>query len=109
MSYDERLAERVRRALGQREVLVERHMFGGLAFMIRGHMCCGVIGDSLVLRLGLEAADAALSEAHTRPMDFTGRPLRSLIYVSSSGLRTSAALDRWINRAIEFVTTLPPR
>lgn len=82
-------------------------MFGGLAFMIRGHMCCGVIGEDLVLRLGPDGADAALGEPHTRPMDFTGPPMRGFVYVAPAGLGTAAALRRWIDRAAGFVATLP--
>ena len=71
MAYSEELASRIRRALTARADVMERKMFGGLAFMLRGNMCCGVVGDMLMLRLGNEGAAAALEEPHTKPMDFT--------------------------------------
>jgi TfoX/Sxy family transcriptional regulator of competence genes len=83
--YDEDLAARVRESLSGAAGLTERKMFGGAAFMLHGHMCCGVIKDDLVLRLGVEGADEALSQPFTRPMDFTGRSMTGYVYVASGG------------------------
>ena len=60
MAYNEELATRVRKALGRRKGLKEQKMFGGIAFMLRGHMCCGVQDDDLMLRLGPDLATKAL-------------------------------------------------
>lgn len=76
MPYDHDLADRVRAALADRGDAAERAMFGGLTFMVGGHMCCGVTGDDLMVRLEPAAAEAALAEPGVRPMDFTGRPLK---------------------------------
>jgi TfoX/Sxy family transcriptional regulator of competence genes len=109
MPYDDALAARVRRALRGREDVTERTMFGGLAFMVRGHMCCGVVGEDLVLRLGSDGAEAALGEPHTRPMDFTGRPMKGFVYVAPAGLWSPAALQRWVDGAAAFVASLPAK
>jgi TfoX/Sxy family transcriptional regulator of competence genes len=110
MAYDERLAERIRALLlAERNDVGERKMFGGIAFMAGGHMCVGVIGADLMARLGEDGADAALDEPHTRPMDFTGRPMRNMIYVEPAGTATDEALRGWIDRALAFVETLPPK
>lgn len=109
MAYDEALAERIRRALTPRPDMYEKKMFGGLAFMLRGNMCCGVVKDMLMLRLGNEGAAAALSEPHTRPMDFTGKPLKSMVYVDPPGIESDDKLYRWIKRAADFAETLPPK
>jgi hypothetical protein len=77
--------------------------------MLHGHMCCGVTGEELMLRLGPEGADAALDEPHTRPMDFTGRPLTGFVYVTPEGVRGDADLRRWVERAVGFVERLPPK
>ncbi len=74
-------------------------MFGGLAFMFRGHMTCGIVGDDLMLRLGDEAQEA-LREPHTRPMDFTGKPMRTMLYVSPEGVADDDQLRAWIERAL---------
>jgi len=84
-------------------------MFGGLCFLLNGHMTCGIVGDTLMLRMGEERAMMALKKPHTREMDFTGRPLKGMIYVDPNGISTAASLQRWIRQASEFVATLPPR
>lgn len=110
MAYDDGLADRIRTILfAERDDVTERKMFGGICFMAGGHMCVGVIGEDLMGRLGEDAADAALDEPHTRPMDFTGRPMRNMVYVEPAGTATDAALRDWIHRALAFVETLPPR
>lgn len=109
MAYDEKLAARVRKALGRRKGLKEQKMFGGLAFMLCGHMCCGVMDDELMLRLGPDLAAKALSRAHTRPVDFTGRVMKSMIMVAPAGHKTDATLKRWVNEAAGFAASLPPK
>ena len=108
MAYDETLADRIRDAVEHRDGVSERKMFGGLAFMLEGHMFCGVVGDELMLRLGREQAEAALSRPHVRPMDFTGRPMAGMVFVAGEGLR-GPALRRWLDKAAAFVGTLPPK
>ena len=107
MAYDGALADRVRDILVADPGLTERKMFGGIAFMLDGHMCCGVVGDRLMLRLG-DGADAALARPHVYPMDFTGRPMSSMVYVSPEGLR-GRALRGWIDKSVAFVRALPPK
>ena len=84
-------------------------MFGGLAFMVGGHMACGVLRDDLILRLGPEGADAALDRPGVRPMDFTGRPMKSYVYVAPDAIGGEAGLGEWLDRALAFVATLPPK
>ena len=79
MAYDEVVAERVRSALGKIPGIVEKRMFGGIAFMVRGNMCCGVIGDRLMLRVGPKGYDAALARPNAKPMDSTGTPMKGLV------------------------------
>jgi TfoX/Sxy family transcriptional regulator of competence genes len=100
MAYDEALAERIRTALRGRDDVVERMMFGGIAFMVAGRMACGVVHDDLMVRVGPDGNDAALAEPHTRPMDFTGRPIRGMVYVDPAGVSTDADLSRWVDWAV---------
>jgi hypothetical protein len=109
MAYDETLADRVRVLLGGERDLEERKMFGGLAFMLGGHMCCGVIGDELIVRLGPEGTEAALAREGVRPMDFTGRPMRSMVFVAAPAMRTAAALESWVRLGATFARGLPPK
>jgi hypothetical protein len=109
VAYDEKLADRVRGALADEPSLEERKMFGGIAFMVDGHMCVGIVGAELMVRLGPEGTQDALGRPHVREMDFTGRPSRNMVFVRPPGLRTAAALRGWIDRARAFVRTLPAR
>jgi TfoX/Sxy family transcriptional regulator of competence genes len=108
VAYDEDLADRVRDVLAAENGLSERKMFGGLAFMLHGNMCCGIVGDRLMLRLGAELADEALDRPHVAPMDFTGRPMTGMVYVEPEGLR-GKALKGWVDMAAGFARSLPPK
>jgi hypothetical protein len=81
-------------------------MFGGIAFMINGHMCCGVTRNDLVVRLGSEDGIAALAQPHTRPMDFTGGVMKSMIFVDAAGTASDRALREWVDAALAFVGKL---
>jgi TfoX/Sxy family transcriptional regulator of competence genes len=109
MPYDVKLAERVRKELRSVDRVTEIKMFGGLCFTIAGNMCCGVLNDDLVIRLDHETAAQALGEPHVRPMDFTGRPSRGVVYVAPGGYRTPAGLRRWVKRSVAFASSLPPK
>jgi len=109
VGYDAWLAARVRRILGSRTDVEERAMFGGLTFMVRGHMCCGVAQSRLMVRVDPDTYDRLLAEPHARPMDFTGRPMRGLIFVELTGTATSSALGRWVARAVRHAESQTPK
>lgn len=109
MAFDDRLADRVRSALARQAGVTEKRMFGGLCFLLHGHMCCGIVGDTLMVRVGPDAYDAALDEPHAREMDFTGKPLRGMVYVAPDGLITDSALASWVRRGTAFAGNLPPK
>jgi len=104
MAYDERLADRIRTALHGRDDVVEKKMFGGLTFMVAGKMACGVVHEELMVRVGPHGHDSALAEPHTRPMDFTGRPMRGMIYIDPEGIASDGDLARWLDRAVSVAT-----
>ncbi|HXD57328.1 MAG TPA: TfoX/Sxy family protein [Thermoleophilaceae bacterium] len=99
MAYSEQLADRVRALLANRDDIAERRMFGGLTFMVRGHMCCGVQGEELIVRLDPGDEGAALARPHARPMDFTSRPMRGFVTIAPDGLE-GQALRGWVARAV---------
>jgi len=109
MAYSEALAARIRTILETNEGLSERKMFGGLAFMLRGNMCAGVIGDDLMLRVGPNRYDDALARRGARPMDFTGRPMKGMVYVDAQAAATEGALREWVEIAVGFVGALPAK
>lgn len=109
MAYDEGLAERIRDLLAPRSDLTERKMFGGIAFMIGGNMAVGVIGENLMVRLDPGDAEKALAEPNTHPMDFTGRPMKNMIYVGPAGTSDDEALASWVDAGAGFAASLPPK
>jgi TfoX/Sxy family transcriptional regulator of competence genes len=109
MSFDEAVARRVRNALAGSPDVVERKMFGGIAFMLRGNMCCGVIDDRLMLRVGPDGYEAAQSRPHAKPMDFTGRPMKGFVFVGPKGFASPGDLKAWVARAIMFTLSLPAK
>ncbi len=109
MAYDEGVAQRIREALTPRNDIVEKKMFGGLAFMLAGNMCCGVIGETLMVRVGAEAYPRALAEPHARKMDFNGKPLKVFDYVAPEGFKRDEDLAAWLARGVAFATSLPAK
>jgi TfoX/Sxy family transcriptional regulator of competence genes len=109
MAFDEAVAGRVRETLAGAPNVVEKKMFGGVAFMVRGNMCCGVIGDRLMLRVGPKGYETALSRPHARPMDFTGRLMKGMVYVEPAGFASPRDLEAWIEKAMAFALSLPAK
>ena len=108
MPYDEKLVERVRGVLAG-EPFKERKMFGGLTFMIQGNMACGVAGERLMVRVGPEKYDEALAQEHAELMDFTGRPMKGMVFVGSKGLESDDDLKVWVQRGVDFAMSLPAK
>ncbi len=109
MAYDETLAQRMREVLADEPGVVEKKMFGGLAFMVRGNMCCGIVKDELMLRVGKDLFDEAMARPHSRVMDFTHRPMPGMVYVEKPGFASDGDLKDWIDLSLRFVNTLPPK
>lgn len=108
MAFDETLADRLRAATNGTRDVAEKRMFGGLALMVNGHMCCGVVGNEIIVRVGQEAHAAALARPGAREMDFTGRPMAGWVMVGPAGLK-GRALAGWVRRGLDYVSTLPPK
>jgi len=108
MAYDEALADRIRDVIPS-DGLAEKKMFGGLCFMLNGHMCLGVVKDELMVRVGPDGYGDALSRPHARKMDFTGKPMKGMVYVGTAGLESEEDLEEWVGRGVAFVESLPPK
>jgi TfoX/Sxy family transcriptional regulator of competence genes len=112
MVYSKSLAARVRQALADgnhRSGIVEKKMFGGVCFMLRGNMLVGVWQDFLIVRLGPESGDQALLEPHVQPFNVTGRPMKGWAMVEIDGIEDDSQLNDWIERAASFVSSLPAK
>ena len=109
MAYNEVLADRIRKAVASRKGVTEKHMFGGVAFLLDGKMFIGVVKDDLMARVGPDRNDEALRQAHARPMDFTGKPMHGYVYVSPDGWRDEGSIAKWAGWCADFVATLPAK
>ncbi|MGH8865995.1 MAG: TfoX/Sxy family protein [Burkholderiales bacterium] len=109
MAFDEGLAQRIRKRLAVHKKLTEKKMFGGLAFLLNGNMCCGVHRRELIVRLEPVRTDAALAEPHTRIFDLSGRPMKGWILVELPGLADEPSLAKWLRLGTKFAGSLPEK
>lgn len=109
MAYDEGLAQRIRELLEERAGLSERKMFGGLCFLLDGHMIAGPMGSELMVRVGPEAWADALTRPHAREMDFTGRSMKGFVFVGEDGVAEDGDLRGWLDLAIHHAGSLPSK
>jgi TfoX N-terminal domain len=109
MAYDEKLAERIRLSLASKRGVVEKKMFGGVAFLFQGNMACGVNKDDLIVRLSEAVFDDAMNHKHVRIFDTMGKPMRGWILVAPAGCKSDAALRSWIDIGIAYAKSLPAK
>ncbi len=106
MVYNEKLAVLIRDMIKGKRSITEKKMFGGLAFMLNGKMFCGIVKDDLMVRTGPENYEIALSKPHSRPMDFSGKPMRGFVFVAPPGYKNATALSEWIGLGLNYVSKL---
>ncbi len=109
MAYNEQLAQRIRSFLARRQEMDERKMFGGVAFMLNGNMCCGVHNDDLIVRVTPEEYDAAVKRPHARAFDLTGKPMKGFILVSPKAYRSDETLKDWVAVGAKCARSLPAK
>lgn len=107
MAFDELLAERITECLKRRKNITSKKMFGGLVFLLKGNILVGVWKESMIARVGADEYEPALLEPHVKPFDITGKAMTGWVLISPKGLETDEQLQRWIQQAMEYVTTLP--
>ena len=109
MAYDEGLAYRLGEIYTIMPSVVEKKMFGGIVSMVNGHMSCGIVNHTLMVRVGPNLYNEALGRPHARPMDFTGKPMKGFVYVAPEGFESDKELMSWVQLSLDFVMTLPPK
>ena len=108
MAYDQKLAERVKSILAGKR-FVEKKMFGGVGFMLRGNMACGVHGDGLIVRVDPAAHATLLRRAGARTFDLTGKPMKGWLIVDRAGLKTDKQLETWVSEGVAYAKSLPAK
>lgn len=110
MAYDEDLANRIRELVASGDGVTERKMFGGLAFLIGGHMAVSASGrGGLLLRVDRAETDELLAKPHARPFEMRGRVMEGWVRVDAEGLKTKRQLERWVARGVAHARSLPPK
>ena len=109
MAFNASLTDRIRPRLQSHKGFTEKRMFGGVAFLLNGNMCCGVHADSMIVRLNPADTDKALSSKHVRIFDLTGRPMKGWILVDAKGLAKDGDLSKWMDMAVRYAASLPPK
>lgn len=109
MAYDEALAKRVKKMLQDEDGFREQKMFGGIAYMLHGNMCCGIHEDNLILRLNKALAREALETKEAYLFDMTGKPMNTIVTIPRDNVKTPVKLKKWMKMALAFNQTLPPK
>lgn len=109
VAYSEELAQRIRDVIGGRDGVTERKMFGGICWMLDGHIACGTMGEHLLVRLDRDDADRILAEPHVGPMRMGERTMRGFFTVDAAGIAEDTELARWIDAGAAYAASLPPK
>ncbi len=109
MAYDEAIADQIREEIGSHPGLTEREMFGGIAFMINGNMAVGVSASELMVRVGKDAHEDAISRRGARTFDMGARPMSGWVSVSEDGFSTDEDFAAWVAWGVEYAESLPPK
>jgi hypothetical protein len=109
-AYDEAAVERIRKLLARRRDVAEKRLMGGICFTLKGNMCCAVsVRGGILVRVGAPAYPRMLVEPHVEPLEMRGRPVNGFVRVGPEGYRTDATLKKWVQRGVDFVSTLPAK
>jgi len=109
MAYNEKLASRISKLLKPQKGVKEKKMFGGIAYMLKDKMMCGIVKDDLMVRCLEDKYELLLKKLHSRVMDFTGRTMKGFLFVDASGIKTDNQLNKWLDVGIEFALKSPPK
>ena len=110
MPYDADLAHRIRELVSEEADVTEKKMFGGLAFLVGGHMSVAASGQGgLMVRVDPEDTDALLAKPHARPFEMRGREMQGWLRVAPEGVRTKRQLAPWVTRGVAYARSLPAK
>ena len=110
MAYDEDLANRIRELIADEPDLTEKRMFGGLAFLIGGHMSVAASrSGGLLVRCAPDDTEGLLAKPHAEPFEMRGREMSGWLRVTDEGVRTKRGLEPWVRRGVTFARSLPPK
>jgi TfoX/Sxy family transcriptional regulator of competence genes len=110
VAYDEDLANRIRELLAGEQGVVEKKMFGGLAFLVGGNMAVSASGQGgLLLRCDPEQTDPLVERPHAARFEMRGRAMDGWLRIDADGVRTKRELKRWVDVGVKYARSLPPK
>ena len=109
MTLDEGLAQRIRDQISGLAGYEEKRMFGGIGFLLRGNMACGVNKENLIIRVGPDYYQEALSKPNIKVFDMTGKAMTGWVVVTDTGYQKDADFQGWVDRGVAFALTLPEK
>ena len=109
MAFNQTLANRIDRKLAGIRGMKSKEMFGGICFLLKGKMCCGVIKDEMIIRVEPSNSDMVLSNPHAREFDFSGHPMKGWFYIHSNGLKSDKELSYWVEMSLKYSKSLPAK
>ena len=110
MAYEEDLAERIRELVEEEAGLSEMKMFGGLGFMVDGHMAVAASGQGgILVRVDPDESESLVAKTNAYPMEMRGRPMQGWLRVDSEHVATKAQLSKWVRKGVTYARSLPPK
>lgn len=110
MAYDEGLANRLREALQDEKAVIEKAMFGGLAFLVNGNMAVSASGQGgLLLRCDPDETDELIKREHAKRFEMHGREMDGWLRIDEAGIRTQRQLERWVKVGVSYASSLPTK
>ncbi len=109
MAFDEDLAQRIRNLIIEYPDYVEKKMFGGIGFLLAGNMACGVNQEDLIIRVGPDDYQDALTKPNVKVFDLSGRPMTGWVVVKEPGYQKDSDLMEWVDRGVAFALSLPEK
>ena len=95
--------------MSRRKRCAEKKMCGGVGFLLDSNMCCGVWKEFLILRVGPSAYEEALKQPNVVEFDITGRAMTGWVMVEPAGIKDDVELKSWLQQAVQFARSLPPK
>jgi TfoX/Sxy family transcriptional regulator of competence genes len=110
MAYDEKLAARIRELVAGENGVTEKKMFGGLAFLVGGHMAVAASGrGGMMVRVDPDESDAFVAKTKARVVEMRGREMPGWLRVETDDVKTKRQLEMWVRRGVGYARTLPPK
>lgn len=102
MPYNEKLADRIREAIGGMGAIEEKKMFRGMCFMLNGKMCICVNEEEILCRVGPEEYEKALEKNGCRPMVHNGKTMTGFVFVDAEAVKSKEDFDYWVRASLAF-------